>query len=803
VWRALLMTLFVCVVLHSNVFAVGIVYEGFNYTPTNSQSAGVLAGKDGGKGWNGAWIDGTAAAGGDAFVYDQNGNLDSLYYTTIPGDTPNGLGPSWDGVVTNLPYIGGYSGVSPWSEVGLNRQYPDSYRQLAQSADAMAGPDNTLWVSAVVHFPNNGSLTVPGIAFTDGGYLYGRAEGLSYSAPTVGDAIGIGNGPTRWPAGQLCPLVYEAGSGYAQGGPSLSTTEDNIIVLKFVFGAVDTVYAWAFTESEALDETVFNANAVWTNGVVNETNLTTFSYSLAFPENAFDEIRIGDSFDEVVGRVDSGLTDAESSSLSASPVAVPADGATPATITVSLRDDFGLPVTNNTVSLSGDGTAIITPNSSSTDSNGNITFDVVSSTPGVENFTATDTSDSVVVSQAVSVVFQSGTDADNSTVIASKDVVVADGASTATVSVSLRDSLDNPVADHTVSLAGVPGSATISPMGVQTSDANGQVSFDVSSISRGTVVFTATDTSDSVVITQSVSISFIEGDWPELLVYEPFDYTPTNSQAGGALAGKDGGIGFGGIWLDGTAGIGGEAFVYDSNGNDTNLYYNSVPGDLPNVTGPTWDGITTNVPRAGGYAGLSPWSNNGANQQYTGSYRPLAHSAGQLAGADNILLLSAIVHFPNNGFNNVPGIALTDGGYLINRAESLTTGDAIGIVGGTWFGGAVGDVCPVVINNRSGVAQASGNLSTTEDNLIVLKFEFGATDSIYAYSFTESSTLDESNFDANAVLAEGVIDENTLTHFCFVTSYPQNAIDEIRMGSTFADVIGIEASPRGTLLILK
>lgn len=179
----------------------------------------------------------------------------------------------------------------------------------------------------------------------------------------------------------------------------------------------------------------------------------------------------------------------------------------------------------------------------------------------------------------------------------------------------------------------------------------------------------------------------------DILVYEGFNYTPVNDRVGGAVHGKNGGVGWGGAWVDGTAGLPGEAFVFDRRGNPEDLYDGVYGGGYPD-----WDGASTNIPSTPNYSGCSDWSNSGGNQSYTHSYRALAQSADAMAGADNVLWVSMVVHFSNNGFSTVPGLALTDGGYLIDRSEVLqangSTGDAIGI--GHWKKWVAGDVNPLI-----------------------------------------------------------------------------------------------------------
>ena len=97
----------------------------------------------------------------------------------------------------------------------------------------------------------------------------------------------------------------------------------------------------------------------------------------------------------------------------------------------------------------------------------------------------------------------------NSTVSASPTSVIADGSTTSTITVTLKDASGNPVAGKTVSLAKTsgPGTPTISaPSG--TSNASGVVTFTVKSTTAGADVFTATDTTDSITITQTATVTF-------------------------------------------------------------------------------------------------------------------------------------------------------------------------------------------------------------------------------------------------------------------------------------------------------
>ena len=99
--------------------------------------------------------------------------------------------------------------------------------------------------------------------------------------------------------------------------------------------------------------------------------------------------------------------------MTAQPTTVPADGETQSEIVVTLNDQFGNPVSGKTVTVSGapSGNVLVHP------------ISIGSSTPGVTNtsgqtffeaddthaemvtFTATDTTDDVILSQTVSITY--------------------------------------------------------------------------------------------------------------------------------------------------------------------------------------------------------------------------------------------------------------------------------------------------------------------------------------------------------------------------------------------------------------
>jgi hypothetical protein len=208
------------------------------------------------------------------------------------------------------------------------------------------------------------------------------------------------------------------------------------------------------------------------------------------------------------------LVDAASSTVSASPTAVLADDTETSTITVTVRNSGGLPLPGKVVSLSGDGSASITTSNNTTNASGVVIFTVKSGTVGLETFTAT--SESVTIGTA-SVDFQTvpvagPVNAGTTTVVASPTTVAGDGTTTSTITVTLKDAVGLAVANEGVTLAKTsgPGTPVISPAGAAITNASGVATFTVRSTTAGTAVFTATSQTDTVVVTQTASVTFTQ-----------------------------------------------------------------------------------------------------------------------------------------------------------------------------------------------------------------------------------------------------------------------------------------------------
>lgn len=282
----------------------------------------------------------------------------------------------------------------------------------------------------------------------------------------------------------------------------------------------------------------------------------------------------------------------------------------------------------------------------------------------------------------------------------------------------------------------------------------------------------------------------------ELLVYEPFDYKVHNHEIQGRLEGRNGGLGFGQAWKD-TAGSEGYAFVYDQRGNAPKLF-NGRRG----AAKPAWDGVVDNLPTMGGYMGCSDWDLSGSFH----STRKLARSAGEMSKANGgVLWMSAVFHMPNHGFFAPVGFALaSDESGFKERALAMDgKADAIGAGNGRNFRERK-RLNPIIWKQGEEVAGTSGaNIDSKKDNIIIIKYEFGQTDKVSTWFFTEDQEMTEVAFNQNAASASGEIDENTLNVLAVCTILNDNAIDEIRMGTSFQSVITGSIPARQEVKITK
>jgi Bacterial Ig-like domain (group 1)/IPT/TIG domain len=207
-----------------------------------------------------------------------------------------------------------------------------------------------------------------------------------------------------------------------------------------------------------------------------------------------------------------GPVNAVQSTVSASPTTVNSSDVASSTVTVTLEDATGNPVSGQTVTLTASGgNSSISAASGTSSASGVVTFTVTDSSTQSATYTAKDTTQSVTAAQTATVAFAPGpVNATQSTVSASPTIVNSSGVGSSTVTVTLEDAAGNPVSGHAVTLAASGGSSTISAAS-GTSSASGVVTFTVTDSSTESVTYTAKDATQSVTITQTVAVAFAPG----------------------------------------------------------------------------------------------------------------------------------------------------------------------------------------------------------------------------------------------------------------------------------------------------
>ncbi len=200
------------------------------------------------------------------------------------------------------------------------------------------------------------------------------------------------------------------------------------------------------------------------------------------------------------------------STVAANPTSVGASSAT--TITVTLRDQAAnpQPVAGHAVTLSGTGSAVITPAATpnTTDAHGVATFTATDAAAETVTFTATDTTASTVISGTAQVTF--GTlvvSASKSTVTVSSPAPV--GAAGTEAVVTLLTSSGSPVAGKALSLQTSPGSVVVGASSPATTGADGKATFKLTDSVAESTTLTATDTTDGIQLTSQPTVTFATG----------------------------------------------------------------------------------------------------------------------------------------------------------------------------------------------------------------------------------------------------------------------------------------------------
>jgi len=180
------------------------------------------------------------------------------------------------------------------------------------------------------------------------------------------------------------------------------------------------------------------------------------------------------------------------------PLPVDADGTSQAFVVVRVADANGNTLDGKSVTLAANAGshAVITPASGvSTVDNGTVIFTVTDLTAETVTFTATVTTDNVVIQNTANVGFIVPPAASGG-ITASPTTVASDGASTTTITVTLKDALNRPTPGKLINLSQGGGHSLITGPSPAVTDANGQIQFTATDNVAETVTYTAIDVTD-------------------------------------------------------------------------------------------------------------------------------------------------------------------------------------------------------------------------------------------------------------------------------------------------------------------
>jgi len=192
------------------------------------------------------------------------------------------------------------------------------------------------------------------------------------------------------------------------------------------------------------------------------------------------------------------------STVSISPSSVIAsDDVATFTITVTLKNYSGVVVEGDTVTLTAGAGVNITPASGVSDGSGQVVFTATSLVAQTATFTATDTTEGIVLAQTPTGVY--GISPDSCSV--ESDEVQRVGTAD-TVNITLYDGALNPVIGHLITMTADPAGPVFTPTSA-VSDVNGQVSFSVTGNAAGITTYTAYDNTQGVALTTQPETDFL------------------------------------------------------------------------------------------------------------------------------------------------------------------------------------------------------------------------------------------------------------------------------------------------------
>ncbi|TXK85572.1 hypothetical protein FU659_03195 [Paenibacillus sp. N3.4] len=207
------------------------------------------------------------------------------------------------------------------------------------------------------------------------------------------------------------------------------------------------------------------------------------------------------------------------STVAAAPLVVEANGTAKSTITVTLKDANGQPVSGKDVRLTTNGgSSVITVVYGTSNAQGKAEFTVTNLMAEQVVYTATDVTNQVTIAQNGTVTFESPnpgggaggarTSVMLSTITASPSSVDANGTAASTITVVLLDGNSQPVSGKRVNLTADGGSSVIRTVqGV--SDATGRAVFTVTDQVAEQVTYSAKDDTDHISLAAKATVTFL------------------------------------------------------------------------------------------------------------------------------------------------------------------------------------------------------------------------------------------------------------------------------------------------------
>ena len=320
----------------------------------------------------------------------------------------------------------------------------------------------------------------------------------------------------------------------------------------------------------------------------------------------------------------------------------------------------------------------------------------------------------------------------------------------------------------------------------------------------------------SVLAASLVAMAMGESAQAVLLVYEPFNYsTGTPSGSGVLLNGQSGGIGMTGSWQTFNTGTANSVSVY-LEGNTSGVNLNT---GVANV----FDGTVANLPTSGGYFGSVGLGGTANTTDHTQATRALDPSVTATFTAGSTTWFSFVSARAFNLNATSTRFAIGAAGLLEDRGH-VAGGEAIGVggalqsntlkvfpqfwddtqvagtfnnhnVGGVQVGTGAAATFSIPAGQFFPWATTDANGAQSVPNIIIGKIVWsdGGPDVISIARFLEADLLSEAGFDAVALSSAGFPIQPNLDQSQFDTISFQGGryfADELRIGTTFADVIG-------------